>query len=88
MYTSGFVKRHSIRGGGVGACYRESVDVKRTADIETLQPDLKGLCLRLPGKNRYSKIPFAVIYDNRSTCLPTPRECLDRLELLLRYINF
>lgn len=86
MNTSGFLNCYCIRGGGVGACFRESVDVKRMADIETLQPDLKGLCLRLPGKNRYSKIPFAVIY--RSTCLPTPRECLDRLELLLCYINF
>ena len=86
MYTSGFLNRYCLRGGGVGACFRESVDVKRMAEIETLQPDLKGLCLRLPGKNRYSKILFAVIY--RSTCLPTPRECLDRLELLLCYINF
>lgn len=82
LYTFGLLNRYSIRGGGVGACFRESVDVKRMADIETLQPDLKGLCLRLPGKNRYSKIPFAVIYS--SACLPTPRGCLDRLEFLLR----
>ena len=84
-YISVFRNRDVIRGGGVGAYLRESINFKRREDIEKLQPEFEHLWLEIPGRNKHSKVLVGVIY--RSTRILSTQDWLERLESLLGFIN-
>ena len=83
-YNFEFRNRESIRGGGVGAYIKESVQYKRRKDIEKLKPELENLWLEFQGKNKHSKLLLGVIY--RSTRILSTQEWFDRIESLLGYL--
>ena len=84
-YNTVFRNRESIKGGGVGAYIRNSINFKHRKDIENLQPDLEHLWIEIPGRNRHSKALVGVMY--RSTRILSNSGWIERLETLLDHLT-
>ena len=56
--------RDNIRGGGVGIYIKESLNFKRRADVEEIEPELEHIWLEINGRNKHSKLLLGVM--NRS----------------------
>ena len=85
-YTALFRNREGTRGGSVGTYICDSIQFKRKKDIERLQPEIEHLWIEVPGRNKYSKALFGVIYRSERIGL-SPSDWLDAFEALLGYLT-
>ena len=55
-----------IKGGGVGAYVKESIDFKRRTDIEKRYPSMEHLWIEIKGRNKHSNLLLGIVYRSDS----------------------
>ena len=71
-YSILYRNRDNIRGGGVGIYIKESLNFKRRADVEEIEPELEHIWLEINGRNKHSKLLWGVMYrSNRMQAYQT-----------------
>ena len=65
-YVQVFNHRDQIKGGGVGAYVKESIDFKRRTDIEKRYPSMEHLWIEIKGRNKRSNLLLGIVYRSDS----------------------
>ena len=84
-YSILYRNRDNIRGGGVGIYIKESLNFKRRADVEEIEPELEHIWLEINGRNKHSKLLLGVMY--RSNRMQAYQTWLGKTENLISQLN-